>query len=229
MLDLIEINKLSKDIGIAALNIIREHIEVEILESLSKSKLSERIIFYGGTAIRLVYNGPRFSEDLDFIFKHQGKKDAKELESVLKTVSKNNEGVSIEEVHEKRNTLFGLIHVSNQILKHPIRIKIEISKKLHKQESGYLIINSPCSILNPIIKTSSLKNLIQNKLLAIKNRNEPRDWFDLWFLAKKNNTVDKPKIFFPFNKKEFENELKRWLPKGFWKAIPGVITYYEEN
>ena len=57
------------------------------------------------------------------------------------------------------------------------------------------------------------------------------DWFDLYFVNKKNNSNYKPGSIksLPFNKKEFENELKRWLPKNSWKIIPGVITYYEEN
>ncbi|OGI13718.1 MAG: hypothetical protein A3I68_00355 [Candidatus Melainabacteria bacterium RIFCSPLOWO2_02_FULL_35_15] len=224
-----EIKKLSKNIGIAALNIIRESIEIEILDSLSKSALSDRVIFYGGTAIRLAYNGPRFSEDLDFVFKKQYIKDAMELENILKNVSKNNEGIIIEEVFEERNTLFGLIHISNSLLKHPIRIKVEISKKSHRQKSEYLMLSSPCNILNPIIKTSTIESLIDNKLTAIKHRNEPRDWFDLWFMNNKNNSSHKPKKEFPFNKREFENELKRWLPKGFWRMIPGIIVYYEKK
>ena len=172
MLDLLEIKKLSKNIDIAALNIVRENIEIEILESFSRSELSRRVIFYGGTAIRLAYNGPRFSEDLDFIFETQSKRDPKELESILNNVSKNHDGIALEEIYDKRNTLFGLVHISNPILKHPIRVKIEISKKSNKQSSEYLMLNSPCSILNPIIKTSSLKCLIENKLEAIKTRNE---------------------------------------------------------
>ena len=229
MLNLLEIKKLSKNIGIAGLNIIRENIEIEILDSLSKSELSGRVIFYGGTAIRLAYNGPRFSEDLDFIFDKHHKKDAQELKNILNNVSKNNEGIIIEEVLEKRNTLFGLIHISNSLLKHSIRIKIEISKKSHEQKSEYLMLSSPCSILNPIVKTSTLNSLIQNKLLAIKHRNEPRDWFDLWFIGKKTNSIHKPEKSLPFNKREFENELKRWLPRNFWKVIPGVIAYYEKD
>ena len=224
-----EIKKISNELEIAPLNIIREYIEIEVLENLSKSELSERVIFYGGTAIRLAYKGPRFSEDLNFIFKNQTKKDAKELENILNKVSKNNEGILLEEIHDKRNTLFGLVHISNPLLKHSIRIKLEISKKAHKQESAYIMLNSPASILNPIIRTSTLKSLIQNKLLAIKMRNKPRDWFDLWFLSSKDNSINKPGKKFPFNKKEFSNEIKRWIPKKYWKIIPGVVGYYEKN
>lgn len=227
MLHLSEIEKLAKKIEIAPLNIIREYFEIEILNELSKSVLAERIIFYGGTALRLAYGGERFSEDLDFIFEKQRKKDLKELLNILKLVSKSNNGVSVEEVHEKRNTLFGLLHVTHQALKHPIRIKIEISKKKHKQESEYMMITSPTNIVHPIIKTSTIESLAKNKFGAIKMRNEPRDWYDLWFINKKLNNNDKPRKKFPFDKKEFENELKRWLPRNNWKIIPGIISYYE--
>ena len=230
MMHLSEIKELSEELEIAPLNIIREQLEIEILDNFSRSELSERVIFYGGTAIRLAYGGQRFSEDLDFIFERTIKQsDVNELESIIRNVSKKNEGVLLEEVHDKRNTLFGLVHVSHPLLKHSIRVKIELSKKAHKQESEYLMLSSPTSILNPVIKTSSVKSLIQNKLLAIKMRNEPRDWFDLWFLSTKDNSVNKPSEKFPFNKREFANELKRWLPKKFWKIVPNVISYYEKN
>jgi len=227
MLHLLEIKNLSQNIGIAPLNIIREYFEIEVLNELSKSNLSERLIFYGGTAIRLTCSGERFSEDLDFIFEKQSKNDFKELSNILKNVSKKNDGVQVEEIHEKRNTLFGLLHITNPILKHPIRIKIEISKKTHRQKTKYMMIVSPTSLLHPIIKTSTIDSLAKNKLYAIKMRNEPRDWYDLWFINKKVNSDLKPKKRFPFNHREFENELKRWLPRNHWKIIPGIISYYE--
>ena len=225
MLNLLEIEKLSKEISIAPLNIIREYYEMEVLDELSRNELSERIVFYGGTAIRLAYNGFRFSEDLDFIFSKELKKDEKELTNILKNIADKNPGVKVEEIINKRNTLFGLIHISHDLLKHSIRLKIEISKKDHDQESQYLLLKSPTSILNPIINTSTKKSLLENKIEAIKNRNEPRDWFDFWYLSKELKYNKKKIPLFPFNKKEFENELKRWLPKNYWKVIPEIILF----
>ncbi len=43
-----------------------EYLQCEILDSLFKQKGSEKLSFMGGTAIRIVYEGNRFSEDLDF-------------------------------------------------------------------------------------------------------------------------------------------------------------------
>jgi len=43
-----------------------EYLQHELLDSLFKEKLSSSISFIGGTAIRILYQNPRFSEDLDF-------------------------------------------------------------------------------------------------------------------------------------------------------------------
>ncbi|MFW5888106.1 MAG: nucleotidyl transferase AbiEii/AbiGii toxin family protein [Patescibacteria group bacterium] len=46
--------------------ILLEYLQYELLDSLYKHEGSEKLSFIGGTAIRIVYGGQRFSEDLDF-------------------------------------------------------------------------------------------------------------------------------------------------------------------
>lgn len=43
-----------------------EYVQCELLDSLFKQEASRHLSFIGGTAIRIVYGGARFSEDLDF-------------------------------------------------------------------------------------------------------------------------------------------------------------------
>lgn len=43
-----------------------EYLQHEILDSIFKQKSSLHLSFIGGTAIRVIYQSPRFSEDLDF-------------------------------------------------------------------------------------------------------------------------------------------------------------------
>jgi predicted nucleotidyltransferase component of viral defense system len=45
---------------------LAEYYQHELLDSLFKQKGSEHFSFHGGTAIRIIYGGRRFSEDLDF-------------------------------------------------------------------------------------------------------------------------------------------------------------------
>jgi predicted nucleotidyltransferase component of viral defense system len=47
-------------------SILVEYIQHELLDSLFKQEKSQHLSFIGGTALRIVYNGSRFSEDLDF-------------------------------------------------------------------------------------------------------------------------------------------------------------------
>lgn len=226
MLNQYLIEKLAREQKIAPLNIIREYLEMEVLYFISKSKLSENIIFYGGTALRLAYQSFRFSEDLDFLFVKNLRFGKKKLKESLQIVAAENKGVVLEEVIGKRLTLFGLLHIENEMLKHPIRIKIEISKRKNGIKSENLLLTSPISNKEIILKTAGLESIYQMKQKAIKNRDMPRDWFDFWYLSQKlgkNKMINKK---FPFNKNEFSRELKRWLPQNRWLSIDLAIKFY---
>ena len=47
-------------------NIIREYTQHLFLSNLYKINGSEKLLFKGGTALRIIHSSPRFSEDLDF-------------------------------------------------------------------------------------------------------------------------------------------------------------------
>ncbi|MBU4360295.1 nucleotidyl transferase AbiEii/AbiGii toxin family protein [Patescibacteria group bacterium] len=223
--DLVE--NLTKELKIAPLSIIRENLEMEILNEISQTKLASNLIFYGGTALRLAYNSFRFSEDLDFLLIKNLKSDKKELEIALNKVVENNQGIILEEVIEKRDTLFGLLKINHSLLKHSIRIKIEICKKKNGIKKENKLLVSPTTNLEVIFPTADLESLYKTKLEALKNRNLARDWFDLWYLNQKLDIKQKQSKKFSFNKQEFFRELKRFLPQNKWTIIQTVIKFYE--
>lgn len=47
-------------------NILREYLQYKILEIIFNSEYANKLSFLGGTALRIVHNNNRFSEDLDF-------------------------------------------------------------------------------------------------------------------------------------------------------------------
>src|SRR3989338_3631770 len=47
-------------------NIVREYFQHLFLSQLYRLENSDNILFKGGTALRIIYGSPRFSEDLDF-------------------------------------------------------------------------------------------------------------------------------------------------------------------
>jgi len=53
-------------LGISIIQIVREEYEMILLQSIFNSFMSQKLVFKGGTALRLAYGSPRFSDDLDF-------------------------------------------------------------------------------------------------------------------------------------------------------------------
>src|SRR4030067_2724016 len=51
---------------LSARNVAREYCQARVLQFLQEQGLFRSWIFHGGTALRLLYMLPRYSEDLDF-------------------------------------------------------------------------------------------------------------------------------------------------------------------
>src|SRR3989338_2186670 len=47
-------------------NLLREYLQYKILEIIFASPHGLKLSFLGGTALRIIYEQPRFSDDLDF-------------------------------------------------------------------------------------------------------------------------------------------------------------------
>ncbi len=52
-------------------SVVREYLQMRILESLQRTGAMIPLAFHGGTALRLLYQLPRYSEDLDFALERQ--------------------------------------------------------------------------------------------------------------------------------------------------------------
>lgn len=226
-MDALELQNWSQKLKISPIEILREEIEISILNALSQSNLGSKLIFKGGTALRLCYNSPRFSQDLDFNQKE--KIDILDLKKVLKTLSKVLPDVLVKDVFDKRNTIFSLLSVSHPILKQDFSIKIEISKKkykLTKKDFSLKTIESPINPLTPILYTYSLERILYEKKLAIKTRKQARDYFDLWFIGQKLNkkiNIPKPKI----HPSQFKGEINQFLPNYLKNWSKEFLRNYE--
>ena len=226
-MDQLQLAILSRQINIAAEHIVREYYEMIILQKFSDTNLTEKMIFYGGTALRLAYNGMRFSEDLDFVWKKRV--SLSELESILIEICRTYPELQMAEIYDKKYTLFGMIKFIHPSLKYPRHIKIEISKRKTKVKSEYRMLYSKCSAFSPLIQTITLESLLELKMQAIKERQEPRDWIDLWQIA---NMLRKPFVLpapFPFEVKEFGKGLKRFLPRNKWLVIDTIINKIQKS
>lgn len=54
------------DSPLTARHMVREYLQARILQSLQRAGAMQTLAFHGGTALRFLYDIPRYSEDLDF-------------------------------------------------------------------------------------------------------------------------------------------------------------------
>lgn len=215
---------LSKKLQININNIVREYWEMFILNGLySNQQLGKKLIFKGGTALRLIYNSPRFSEDLDFSL--LGEINFNDFKKIIENIIANQPELSLVETYSKKNTYFSLIKFKQDYLAQILSIKIEISKRkiLLKKDKDFKLTtaSSPATNLKPLIKVFSLERILKEKLNALSSRKKAKDLFDVWFI----NQLFKKRISLPkinLNEKSIKQELNRLLPKTYQPIIPDL-------
>ncbi|MCP3872791.1 MAG: nucleotidyl transferase AbiEii/AbiGii toxin family protein [Desulfobacteraceae bacterium] len=186
-------------------NALKEIIQEIILLGLWRSKFYEKAVFYGGSALRILHNLERFSEDLDFsLIQPENTFDIKKYFGAIKselelwgfeayTEEKNKKNKStIDSAFIKANTLIHLLKIDTNLKTHKnavMKIKLEID-----QEPAIGFNSDLKYHLHPIpfaIKTMTLPSLFAGKMHALLCRTvrtniKGRDWYDLiWFV--KNN------------------------------------------
>ncbi len=189
---------------------VKEILQQIALLGLWRSKFFEKGAFYGGTALRILYGLPRFSEDLDFSllqpqddFNLQIYNEAiiAEMESFGFKVSieakEKNRPSRIHAATLKADTVLQLINIAapakiiepihkDQKLK--IKMEIDIDPPLRFQiEDKYILQPIPFSV-----NAFSLPDLFASKIHVALCRTwktrgvKGRDWFDLtWYVGQK--------------------------------------------
>lgn len=177
--------------------VIKEHALMEVLPKLYN--LNEKIILKGGTALNQIYLGDfqRFSEDLDFdIFKNvtvdKLKKQLIELGINIKKTIYRPGRISFESSYVVGNTKDS-IRIEFNIEKNKSLETKAVSKTASSNIASYTVAN---------IKTYPLETLIVQKLIALANRNEGKDYYDLFYAMKLVNNTD------------LEKELDLWKKTG---------------
>lgn len=174
---------------------------------------SERVFFKGGTALRILYNSPRFSEDLDF---NSAFIDYKGIETlVLDTLShmeKENIQFTINEGNPTSGGFFAI--VSFEGFQNPVAIQIEISQR-EEEKKGEVV-----SVAGDFVPTYNVfavteKQLVFEKIRALFERKKPRDFYDLYFILRKqlplpdkNDVLPKALKLLKEFQINFEGELK---------------------
>lgn len=198
----------------------REYLQNCFLSEFYKLENSDRILFKGGTALRLIYQSPRYSEDLDFT----GINNIlyPEIEDLLLETLRNlsSWGFEIEIIEAKKTTGGYLSKIDFSFSGFKINLKIEISFRIRKQKSkGVLSRTKNEFIPHYDIYQLSQKEIVNGKISALIARAKARDWYDLYFLLRAQMLeIEHKKILSKLleklkkSKTDFKKELKDFLP-----------------
>ena len=241
MLRLEEIEKLSTKYQMQPMAVAREYCQHNILASFYNQRGSEKLLFKGGTALRILFRSPRFSEDLDFTAIYSP--TYSEIEDILiNTLSDlRNWGFDSDLLEAKKTTGGYLAKINFNLYHFKFLIKIEISFR----KSDKKIQSQTSSIPNDYIHTYVVVHLplieiIDGKISALLTRAKSRDWYDLYFFLHNQMLEPKhrkllPKILEKLknSKTDFKKELKSFLPvshqmilKDFKKILTQEIKKY---
>ena len=210
--------KLQEKIHISIDKIVREEYEMILLKSLFDSSFGSKLVFRGGTALRLAYGSPRFSDDLDFSALNSIDEDV--FKKWCQEVAKTNSNLTVSDSHRKFYTLFALFKVIDPTLPQAISIKIEISTRgngwIRGKTFALLNISSQVTPITVMVQVAILEKIKAEKLTIQPPR--IRDIFDLWFIGQKlgKNT---PMNFKGFRIREMRAELHKYLSQKDWRLI----------
>lgn len=210
---------LAAEIGIDVQQVIREEAEVFFLKSLFESSISEQLIFKGGTALRLLYVSPRFSEDLDFSV--TDKIEAVEFRNIISRIVKSDDRLEIKDLASKYYTHLAEIRIKEPWQEIAFPLKIEISKRITPEKNiGFsnALVKSPATNISVMVKAFTLEQILTDKLRVIKERKMPRDIFDIWFVCQKTGAPFDLRDF-GYSKGKMRQELRKFLPKKFYPIV----------
>lgn len=190
-------------------NAVKEIVQEIALLGLWRAKFFEKAAFYGGTALRILYQLDRFSEDLDFsLLTPDPSFDLKNYEKAVKDeLGSFGFHVSVQKKLKTSLSAVDSAFIKLNTIQHLLLIGLpqDISKKMHQDEvmtirfeidteppqdggvteSRYLLLPIPFSV-----KSFRIEDLFAGKAHAAlarewKGRVKGRDWYDLvWFISR---------------------------------------------
>jgi len=215
------------------LNIRREYVQHLFLSWLYRNPDTTKLCFKGGTALRIVYGSPRFSEDLDFSAALEPRILKRSILWTLKEIQR--EGVKTQLLEAKTTSGGYLAIVSFLINTYQVTIQLEVSARNQSSQSEVITIISDF-IPSYTLVALTRQQIVEEKIQALLSRGKPRDYYDLYFMLRGNLLSDEQKRQLPTITKKlqkvhifFNRELRLFLPKSHWPVIKNFEQHlYQE-
>lgn len=171
-------------------HLVKEYVELLALEWLSRSPFAEKLVFIGGTNLRLIQGIDRFSEDLDFDCKGLSEEEFVTMTDGLirylqmqglKAVAKDKDSTKLKAY--RRNVYFPELLFELQLTGHReerflLKIEAQDQGVEYKRE---LATVKRLGFFFPVA-VPPLSVLLSMKLTALLSRQKGRDFYDTLFL-----------------------------------------------
>jgi len=185
-----------------------EALQLILLDNLYAQSGSRHIIFQGGTALRWVYGGTRFSEDLDFVTLLPVEDIDKILMKTLKKtenacIAQFGPGISEQKIKSRRKSSLQMLFIyrpDGQRERIAVKLEFERLKAGHQPEFEKFVLKDLPTVIGIIRSgelvlpyTSSIllaetpEEILSDKIRALYERQyiKGRDIYDVWWLTKK--------------------------------------------
>lgn len=194
MIDILK-ERITKDMSDEdKLNRVRELLQLLVLKIIYDKDWFEKLVFTGGTALRVLFDLRRFSEDLDFsLVKKEGYSFQKFVDQIKAEVSLN--GLTVEARPKEGKTVqstllkfpglpyqLGISRLKNQILS--IRLEVDTNPP-HGGRLETMVVNKTYLFT---VRYFDLPSLFATKICACFYRRytKGRDFYDfLWYMGKR--------------------------------------------
>jgi predicted nucleotidyltransferase component of viral defense system len=208
------------------LNVAREYVQHVLLSNLFQGLRKQvRLAFKGGTALRIVWGSPRFSEDLDFTGWGKEFHMGETLKETVAGAIKAGIDIKLVESCKSRGGWFAIAETI--VYEWPVKIEWNISlREIQQAEIDPALITTPLWS-SYSIHALSVDQMVFEKVDALFRRKKPRDFFDIYFALRKRLGIkkiapQKKKLLEEvkkLNPRTISKELKALTPQSHWAVI----------
>ena len=190
MIEKRQVQKLTERWQTTADNVIREYFQQLFLSYLYQEKGSDSLLFKGGTALRIIWQSPRFSEDLDFTGVNIS---IKGIEALMEGALARIEMEDIQtEIIESKGTSGGYLAIFRfKAGEHKSNIQVEVSLRDCKKRLGTAVLVQSDLVMPYTLIHLNEDILVSEKIRDCLTRGKARDFYDLYFILRKPNMAFK--------------------------------------
>jgi len=207
------------------LNVAREFTQHVLLSSLYSGLRGIKLAFKGGTALRLLRDSPRFSEDLDFTGYGKAYHAGEAVKTALRGAAKAGLDFDVETSEATSGGWFAA--ASTKVHEWPVRIEWNVSLRPSKKRGVETILVATPLWASYSVQAMPEEEMVYEKVDALFRRKKPRDFFDLYFVLRQRLGVKEVvkhkgrllKEVRRLNAKSLSRELRDFLPRSHAATI----------